>query len=276
MITNIEDCAVLNNGVEMPWLGFGVFQIEDGHDTEKAVLEAFSAGYRQIDTASIYRNERGVGQAIMASGLPREEIFLTTKAWNDDLRGDRTLAAFEESLDRLQVDHVDLYLVHWPVEGCYVTAWAEMEKIYQSGRARAIGVSNFMPNHLDELLRNSNVVPAVNQVEFHPLLMQPEVLASCREHGIQVQAWSPLMQGRVLREPTVLEMAEAYGKTPAQVVLRWNLQHDIVTIPKSVHADRIAANADIFDFELADEDMQRLDSLDRGERSGPDPYDFDF
>ena len=276
MTGNIKDCTVLNNGLEMPWLGFGVFGLEDGQEVEDAVRYALQIGYRSIDTATIYKNERGVGTAIREGGIPRDEIFLTTKVWNDDQREKRTLAAFEESLNRLQVDYVDLYPVHWPVKDCYKETWQEMEKIYHSGRAKAIGVSNFMPHHLDDLLSDSEIVPTVNQVEFHPRLVQPQLLEYCRERKIQLQAWSPLISGQIASNEAVLRLGEKYQKTPAQIALRWDLQHEVVTIPKSKNPDRIAENADIFDFELSDEDMNQLDSLDEGYRIGPDPDDFDF
>jgi len=276
MIGCIKDCARLSDGLEMPWLGFGVWQVEDGEKVEKAVRQALEIGYRSIDTAAVYGNERGVGKALRESGVPREEIFLTTKVWNDDLRARRTRAAFEESLQRLGTEYVDLYLIHWPVKGCYQEAWRVLEEIYQCGRARAIGVSNFLAHHLEDLLRHSQMVPAVNQVEFHPRLVQPELLKFCQDHNIQVEAWSPLMQGQVADEPHIQELAARYHKTPAQVVLRWDLQHQVVTIPKSIHANRIAENAQLFDFELSQEDMNALDALDRGKRTGPDPASFDF
>jgi len=260
----------------MPWLGFGVFGLNDGQEVADAVRYAFDIGYRSIDTATIYKNERGVGTAIRESGISREEIFLTTKVWNDDQRLKRTLAAFEESLDRLQTDYVDLYLVHWPVENYYKETWQELEKIYRSGRARAIGVSNFMPNHLDDLLAACEIVPAVNQVEFHPRLVQPELLRYCRNRNIRLEAWSPLISGQITSNDVVNGMAERYQKTPAQIALRWDLQHEVITIPKSKKPGRIAENADIFDFELSDDDMNQLDSLDDGYRVGPDPYHFDF
>ena len=276
MISSLMDCTILNNGLKMPWLGFGVFQINDGQEVEDSVKHALEFGYRSIDTATVYKNERGVGKAIRESGVPREDIFLTTKVWNDDQRGKRTLAAFEESLERLDTEYVDLYLVHWPVKGFYKDTWQEMEKIYQSGRAKAIGVSNFLVHHLEDLLRISQIVPSVNQVEFHPFLVQPDVLKFCQSHKIQVEAWSPLMQGKIVTEQSVQKLAEKYQKTPAQIVLRWDLQHKVVTIPKSTHAYRIAENAQIFDFELSQAGMDILDALDEGKRVGPDPDNFDF
>ncbi|MBN1440514.1 MAG: aldo/keto reductase [Anaerolineales bacterium] len=276
MINSIKDCALLNNGLKMPWLGFGVFKVSDGREVEEAVRCALDCGYRSIDTAALYGNERGVGKAIRESGIPRGEIFLTTKVWNEDQRAKRTAGAFEESLDRLDMEYVDLYLVHWPVQGCYLETWRAMERIHQSGRAKAVGVSNFLVHHLEDILREGGTTPAVNQVEFHPLLLQPELLAFCRNHRIQLEAWSPLMQGRIFAEEAVQTLAGKYGRTPAQIVLRWDLQHEVVTIPKSVRRERIAENARIFDFELSEEDMQLLDSLDAGKRVGPDPDTFNF
>ncbi|MBI9050094.1 MAG: aldo/keto reductase [Anaerolineaceae bacterium] len=276
MISSIKDCAVLNNGLKMPWLGFGVFQMKDGQEVENAIKYALETGYRSIDTASVYGNESGVGKAIRESGIPREDIFLTTKVWNADQREKRILAAFEDSLKRLETDYVDLYLVHWPVKGCYQETWKEMEKIYQSGRAKAIGVSNFLVHHLEDILPESQVVPAVNQMEFHPFLVQPDLLAFCKKHKIQMEAWSPLMQGKIVSEPVVQKLAEKYQKTPAQITLRWDLQHEVVTIPKSAHEQRITENAQIFDFELSQADMQVLDALDQGKRVGPDPDNFNF
>jgi len=276
MIKSITDCAILNNGVKMPWLGFGTFQVDDGSEVEGAVRAALKTGYRSIDTATVYGNERGVGKAIRDSGVPREDIFLTTKVWNSDQREERPLAAFEESLDRLGVEYVDLYLVHWPVKGFYHDTWGAMEEIYHSGRAKAIGVSNFMIPHLEDILADCQVVPAVNQVEFHPYLYQKDLLAYCREHKIQLEAWSPLMKGRIVDDPTLLSIAEKYGKTPAQISLRWVLQHQVVAIPKSVHPNRIAENAGVFDFSLSEEDMKTLDGLGAEGRVGPDPFNFDF
>ncbi len=276
MVSSINDCTVLNNGVQMPWLGFGVFKVQKGEEVEKSVTWALETGYRSIDTATIYGNERGVGKALRESGIPREEIFLTTKVWNADQREKRTLAAFEESLERLDTDYVDLYLIHWPVKGYYRETWKVMEEIYHSGRAKTVGVSNFLVHHLQDILKESNLVPAVNQVEFHPCLVQPELLNFCKEHKIQLEAWSPLMRGEILSVPEVNTLAEKYQKTSVQIVLRWDLQHEVVTIPKSVHKDRIEANTHIFDFELSDEEMTLLDALDADRRIGPDPDNFNF
>lgn len=268
--------SVLNNGLKMPWLGFGVFQIEDGGSVESAVRTALDVGYRSIDTAAIYKNEAGVGQAIKDSGIAREDIFLTTKVWNDAQRDNSVAQAFEDSLERLGTDYVDLYLVHWPVANCYEATWKEMEKIYQSGRAKAIGVSNFQIHHLKDILATAEVVPAVNQVEFHPRLRQPELMQFCKDNKIQLEAWSPLMQGHLGEESEIVALAEKYGKTPAQIILRWDIQHEVVTIPKSATPSRIAENAQVFDFELSQDDMAVLDALDQGKRFGPDPDTFDF
>lgn len=276
MIDSIHDCTTLNNGLKMPWLGFGVFQIEDGTAVEKAVKHALDAGYRSFDTAMVYRNETGVGKAIRDYDIDREDLFITTKVWNTDQRSGRVQEAFDESLDRLQMEYVDLYLVHWPVEGCYQKTWLEMQKIYESGRAKSIGVSNFMVHHLKDLLKDDQVVPAVNQIEFHPLLVQPDLLKFCRDQGIQLESWSPLIQGQIMDISLLRELADKYGKTPAQIVLRWNIQHKVVTIPKSQHRERIIENSRIFDFELAKSDMELLDGLDEAKRVGPDPYNFNF
>jgi diketogulonate reductase-like aldo/keto reductase len=267
---------VLNNGLEMPWLGFGVFQIDDGRATERAVRSALEVGYRSIDTAAVYKNERGVGKAMRDSSIPREDIFLTTKVWNSDQRAKRTLAAFEDSLKQLKTEYVDLYLVHWPVPDHYKETWQVMQDIYQSGRAKAIGVSNFQIHHLEGILRDDQIVPAVNQVEFHPYLVQPDLLAFCQSHQIQLEAWAPLVKGEIVNEVVAQRLASKYRKTPAQVTLRWDLQHGVVTIPKTIRPHRIAENADIFDFELSETEMKELDALDEGRRTGPDPDNFDF
>ncbi|MFW6060485.1 MAG: aldo/keto reductase, partial [Phycisphaeraceae bacterium] len=242
-----------------------------------AVTAALDVGYRHIDTAAVYRNEAGVGRAIAAHDVPRDEVFVTTKVWNDAIRAgaDEVQRAVDASLDRLGFEQVDLVLLHWAV-GDYVDAWAGLEAAYDAGKARAIGVSNFMVEHLEHLLQRARVAPMVNQVEFHPYLVQPELLRFCREQGIQHEAWAPLMQGRVMDVAEVRRVAEAHGKTPAQVAIRWCLQRGSVTIPKSVHRARIEQNADVFDFELTTEQMQALDALDRNERVGPDPRDVTF
>jgi diketogulonate reductase-like aldo/keto reductase len=260
----------------MPWLGIGVYKVKEGQEVERVVGRALEIGYRSIDTASVYYNETGVGKAMRKSGIPRDEIFLTTKVWNDDLREKRTLAAFEESLERLGTDYVDLYMIHWPVKGFYEEAWQAMEEIYKSGRAKAIGVSNFLEHHLEDILRIGRVAPGVNQVEFHPYLIQPGLLDFCKHHKIQVQARNPLMLGQIVTDPTVMNLAEKYHKTPAQIVLRWDLQHEVVTIPKSVHSERIEENSKIFDFELSQSDMKVLDRLDAGKRLGSHPDHFSY
>jgi diketogulonate reductase-like aldo/keto reductase len=276
MVSSINDVAILNNGTKMPWLGFGVYKIQEGQNVESSVAYVIEKGYRSIDTAAIYNNERGVGKAIRKSGLPRTDIFLTTKVWNDDQRNGTVALAFEESLRRLETDYVDLYLIHWPVNGCYQKTWKEMEKIYQSGRARSIGVSNFQIHHLEDIMQESMVAPSVNQIEFHPLLVQPDLLRFCKRHNIFVEAWSPLMQGYIVTDQTICNLAAKYNRTPAQIVLRWDLQHEVVTIPKSTHPDRIVENSLIFDFEITDEDMALIDKLDKRRRIGPDPDNFNF
>lgn len=272
-----KSAVALSNGVPMPWLGLGVWQAGNDGETERAVRAAIDAGYRSIDTAKIYGNERGVGRAIRACGVRRQELFVTTKVWNDDVRRDRVPAAFEESLKLLGLDYVDLYLVHWPIAGKITKAWRAMEQIAASGRVRAIGVSNHLLPHLQELLAVAQTVPAVNQIEFHPYLQSRPLVEFCRGKKIQVEAWSPLMQGgEVLRDPAIAAIAGAHGKTPAQIVLRWNLQRGVVTIPKSVNPQRIAENAALFDFTLAPSELAAIDALERGHRRGPDPASFSF
>lgn len=275
-ITDIKGTVTLNNNVKMPYFGLGVFKASDGREVIEAIQAALSTGYRLIDTASLYGNEKGVGQAVRQSGLPREEVFVTTKVWNNDQEYDPTLRAFDASVRRLGLDVVDLYLVHWPVKGKYRETWRALETLYHEGRVRAIGVSNFLQHHLEDLLSTANVVPAVNQIEFHPELVQQSLLDYCRRAGIRVEAWAPLMQGRVFELPLLQKLAEKYGKTVPQVVLRWNLQKGVITIPKSTNAARIAQNADIFDFEIEAGDVNRIDALDRHRRVGADPDNFHF
>ena len=266
----------LNTLHDIPPIGLGVWQAEDG-DEVTAVEHALRSGYRHIDTAAIYKNEEGVGEGIRRSGVPRGDIFLTTKLWNDDIRAGRAREALETSLRKLGTDYVDLYLLHWPVDGG-IDAYREMERMQAEGLCRAIGVSNYMPEHLEDLRAKTSVTPAVNQVELHPYHQAQDVQDYCREAGIVVTAWSPLMQGEFLKEPLFAELGKPYGKTAAQVLLRWFVQKGINVIPKSVTPSRITENHDVFDFALSDGEMARIDGLDRGEegRMGPDPRDFNF
>lgn len=273
----LQAAATLNNGVRLPWLGLGVFQIASDAETETAVRTAIDQGYRSIDTASLYGNERGVGHAIRGCGVPRDRLFVTTKVWNDDMRRDRVEAAFEESLRRLGLDYVDCYLLHWPIAGKITRSWQALERLHRAGLIKAIGVSNHLVSHLEELLAAADVVPAVNQIEFHPYLQSRPLLDYCRAKGIQVEAWSPLMQaGPVLEDGTLAAIARRHDRTVAQVILRWDIQGGVVTIPKSVHARRIAENAAVFDFALTGEEMQAITALDRGQRHGADPANFRF
>ncbi|MEU3538232.1 aldo/keto reductase [Streptomyces paromomycinus] len=263
----------LNNDVAMPQLGYGVWQVPDD-EAATAVGHALEAGYRSIDTAAIYGNEEGTGKALAASGIARDELFVTTKLWNDEQGYDATLRAFDTSLGKLGLEYVDLYLIHWPMpaKDTYVDTYRAFEKIYAEGRAKAIGVSNFQPAHLERLMGETSVVPAVNQVELHPQLQQSELRAFHARHGIATEAWSPLGQGKdLLKNTTVTGLAEKYGRTPAQIVLRWHLQLGNVVIPKSVTPSRIKENIDVFGFELDDADLSALAALDSGTRLGPDP-----
>ncbi|MEV0055571.1 aldo/keto reductase [Saccharopolyspora shandongensis] len=264
--------STLNNGIEIPQLGFGVFQVPDA-ETTAAVAAALQAGYRSIDTATIYGNEAGVGRAIAESGIARDELFVTTKLWNADQGYDTTLEAFDRSLDALGLDHVDMYLIHWPTPArdLYLETWKAIEKLVADGRVRAAGVSNFQPAHLRRLLDSSALVPAVNQIELHPGLQQRELRALHAERGIATEAWSPLAQGAMLRESTLTEIAARHGKSPAQVVIRWHLQLGNIVIPKSVTPSRIRENIDVFDFALSEDEMTAIAALDRGLRTGPDP-----
>ncbi|AJC54869.1 MULTISPECIES: aldo/keto reductase [Streptomyces] len=267
----------LNNDVTMPQLGFGVWQIPDD-EAFTAVSHALEAGYRSIDTAAIYGNEEGTGKALGASGIAREELFVTTKLWNSEQGYDSTLRAFDASLAKLGLEYVDLYLIHWPLPArdTYVDTYKAFEKIYSEGRAKAIGVSNFFPAHLERLLGETSVVPAVNQIELHPQLQQAESRAFHARHGIATEAWSPLGQGKgLLTDPTIVKIAEKHGRTPAQVVLRWHLQVGNVVIPKSATPSRIRENFDVFGFELDGEDLSAVAGLDSGTRLGPDPATFD-
>lgn len=272
----LTESTTLHNGVKMPLFGLGVYQAAEGEEVEHAVKVALNVGYRSIDTAAFYDNERGVGQAIRQSGVPREDIFITTKVWNDDNGYDNTLRAFEESRKKLAVDYVDLYLIHWPVKGKYKETWKALETLYHEQKVRAIGVCNFQTHHLDDLFTTCEVKPMVNQIELHPKLTQKELLTYCQKHDIQVEAWRPLMRGKYFDHPTLVALAEKYNKTIAQIILRWNIQQQIVTIPKSVNEHRIKENAAIFDFALTELDMKTIDAMNENERLGADPDNFNF
>ncbi|MGG1248781.1 glyoxal/methylglyoxal reductase [Bacillus spizizenii] len=276
MPTSLKDTVKLHNGVEMPWFGLGVFKVENGSEATESVKAAIKNGYRSIDTAAVYKNEEGVGIGIKESGVAREELFITSKVWNEDQGYETTLAAFEKSLERLQLDYLDLYLIHWPGKDKYKDTWRALEKLYKDGKIRAIGVSNFQVHHLEELLKDAEIKPMVNQVEFHPRLTQKELRDYCKAQGIQLEAWSPLMQGQLLDNEVLTQIAEKHNKSVAQVILRWDLQHEVVTIPKSIKEHRIIENADIFDFELSQEDMDRIDALNKDERVGPNPDELLF
>ncbi|WP_411073993.1 aldo/keto reductase [Streptomyces sp. cmx-4-7] len=268
--------VALNDGTAIPQIGFGVFQVPDD-ETTAAVAHALDAGYRSVDTAAVYGNEAGVGRALAASGIARDELYVTTKLWNADQGYDATLRAFDDSLARLGLDHVDLYLIHWPAPArdLYVDTWRAIGTLVADGRVRTAGVSNFNPAHLERLLDSSDLVPAVNQIELHPGLQQRELRALHAVHGIATEAWSPLAQGAVLADPVVTGIADRHGKSPAQVVLRWHLQLGNVVIPKSVTPARIRENLDVLDFALSPEEMETMAGLDRGLRTGPDPDTLD-
>jgi len=266
----------LYNGVEMPWLGLGVHRAGSGSEVVNAIQCALQAGYRSIDTAAYYQNEHRVGEAIAESGIPREEIFLTTKVWNTDQGYQSTITAFETSLEKLQTNYLDLYLIHWPQTDTTFETWKAMEELHEKGQIRAIGVCNFLIPHLKRLMENSRIKPMVNQFEFHPELVQPELLQFCKDNQIQPEAWRPIMKGRVNEIELLQELAAKYQKSPVQIVLRWDIQKGVVTIPKSVTPERIINNADIFDFELSAEDVAKIDSLDKQSRMGEDPNEINL
>ena len=275
-ITDIGGSVRLANGIMMPYLGLGVFNADEGHETIQAIHWALEAGYRHIDTASLYGNEKSVGEAIKTCGIPREEIFVTTKIWNTDQGYQSTKDAFSRSLEKLDIEYIDLYLIHWPVRGKFPETWEALEEIYSTKLVRAIGVSNFLQHHLKDLLDRKGIPPMVNQMEFHPYLVQNDLLDFCKKHHIQYEAWTPILKGEVNTIPLLRKIGEKYGKTAVQVTLRWDLQKDVVTIPKSVRKERILANADIVDFELTEEEVSAIDALDRRSRSGADPDNFNF
>ena len=275
-ITDLQGTFELHNGVQMPYFGLGVYLSKDGSEVINAVKEALNHGYRHIDTASVYNNEEGVGAGIRESNVDREDVFLVSKVWNNEQGYDSTLKAFDASLERLGTEYLDLYLVHWPKGDISKDTWKALERLYKEKRVRSIGTSNFLQHHLEDLLTSVEIVPMVNQMEFHPYLVQQDLIDFCNSKGIQYEAWSPLMQGNVFDLDIMKELAVKYNKTIAQIVLRWDLQKGVVTIPKSSKKERIIANADLFEFEISQTDMNMLDALDRGKRFGPDPDNFAF
>lgn len=270
-----EKTVRLWNGVEIPAVGLGVFKSPQGEDTRNAVKWALEAGYRSIDTAMIYGNEESVGEGIRRSEVPREEIFLCSKVWNADIREGRVREAFEESLRRLKTDYLDSYLIHWPVTG-YVEAWRELERLYEEKRVRVIGVCNCNTAHLEALLAKARIRPMINQIESHPYLVQNPLISYCRQKEIACEAWSPLggTGGNLLEDPKIQCLAKKYEKTPAQLIIRWNIERNVIVIPKSVHRERIFQNLDVFDFTLTREDMEAIESLNQNLRVGPDPEEM--
>ena len=271
---NITTKLKMNNGKEIYQFGLGVWQ--GGEETKNAILAALKAGYRHIDTAAAYNNEEAVGEAIRESGIPREKLFITTKLWNQDMRDHKVQEAFELSLKKLGLDYVDLYLIHWPVKGEYISSYKAMEKIYKSGKTKAIGVCNFKTHQLQDLLNNIDIIPAVNQMEFNPQMQDNDILNMCNEKGIILEAWSPLGSGACLNDETLKTIAAKHNKSVAQIIIRWLLQKGIVVFPKSVHENRIRENADVFDFELINEEIELINSMNKNLRTGPDPDTFNF
>ena len=276
MLNSLQSSTTLHNGVKMPWFGLGVYKVPEGEVALDSVQIAIKAGYRSIDTAALYENEESVGQAIKESGVARSELFITTKVWNEDLRNHSVEEAFETSLRKLGLDYVDLYLIHWPVKDKYKDAWKVLEKLYKEKRVRAIGVSNFNIHHLEDLMSTAEIKPMVNQVELHPLHSQQELRDYCKKNEIQIEAWAPLGQGRLLDHPVLQEIASSHHKSIAQVILRWDIQNEIVTIPKSIRESRIRENANIFDFTLSESDMEKINALNENQRFGADPDNFNF
>ncbi|MDR2121727.1 MAG: aldo/keto reductase [Flavobacteriaceae bacterium] len=273
-ITDISGSAVLSNGVKMPYLGLGVYKTENGQEVINAVHYALDAGYRHVDTATYYYNEEGVGKAVKTSSVPREEIFVTTKVWFSQQKYKDTLKSFETSMQKLNLDYLDLFLIHWPHPEYYLEAWEAMEELYHAGRVRAIGVCNCMQHHLQSIIDLGGVPPMVNQVEFHPNLIQQDLLDFCKQNTIRYEAWSPLKRGELFNDPVLLELAGKYHKNVAQIIIRWDLQKGVITIPKSTKKERIISNADIFDFNLSEEDMQKIDALNTNDRTGAHPDHF--
>lgn len=265
----------LNNGVSIPVLGFGTYKLQDGVDAFDSVSYALEVGYRHIDSAKIYENEKSVGEAINSSGIRREDIFLTSKVWNTDRGYDNTLKAFDNTIKNLNVDYLDLYLIHWPKDLNSET-WKALERLYNEKRVRAIGVSNFKEHHLEDLFKTSNIIPSINQVEFHPELTQPNLREFCKRRGIVLESWSPLMRGKIFQIKTLNELSKIYNKSEAQIVLRWNIQLGVVTIPKSSTKERIKENFDVFDFEISENHMEMINSLNKNLRTSHDPDNIDF
>lgn len=280
MITSIKDTTTLNNGVKMPWLGLGVFRVENGPDAVNAVREAIVQGYRSIDGAAIYENEEAMGQGIKEgikeAGISREDLFITSKLWNADQGYESGIKAYEASLKRLGLDYLDLYLIHWPVKGKYKEAWRALSTLYKESRVKSIGVSNFQIHHLEDIFKDSEIKPAVNQVEYHPRLTQKPLHEFCKVHGIQLEAWSPLMVGKLFDNEVLKDIANKHNKSVAQIILRWDIENQVITIPKSINKGRIKENSDIFDFQLTKEEVEKIDSLNQDLRVGPDPDNFDF
>lgn len=266
----------LSNGVQMPVIGLGVYRIKDEDTAASSVKSALDEGYRMIDTAAAYGNESGVAKGILESGISRKDIFITTKLWNENIRQGTIRQALEESLEKLKTDYIDLYLIHWPVPELYLEAWKQLEEFYKGGLVRAIGVCNCEIHHLKAILEIAKTVPMVNQIEFHPYFTQEALLGYCKETDIQAEGWAPLANGDLLKDPMVQKLSQVYGRTPAQIILRWHLQKGVILIPKSVHRERIRENIQIFDFELSPEDMEKIDSLNTGSRLFWDPNNFSF
>lgn len=273
---SLQQTMTLHNGIEIPYVGLGVYKMEDKEEAVHAIETAIKVGYRSIDTAWFYQNEDAVGEAVRNAAIPREQLFITTKVWNDHQGYDSTLKVFENSLQNLQMDYVDLYLIHWPVKGKYLDTWKALERLYDEGVVKAIGVSNFQTHHLEDIFTHRNEKPVINQVELHPRLSQEPLRAFCQKHQIAVEAWSPLARARFLQDPTINEVAKKYGKSPAQVILRWHLQNEVIIIPKSVTPARIKENADLFDFELSADDMDKINKLNKNQRFGKHPDHFAF
>ncbi len=264
----------LINGITMPQLGLGVYKMTDPQQTVEAITYAIETGYRAIDTATIYDNERETGEAVRHASVPRKELFITSKVWNTDQGYDQTLRAFEASLERLGLDYLDLYLTHWPVSEKYVDTYRAIERLYDEKLIRATGVSNHHAHHLEKIFTKANVMPMVNQIELHPRLTQEPLRNFCKDNGIAITSWSPLARGQLLTEPTLLTIGDKFGKTPAQVIIRWHLQNDLIVIPKSVTPERIKENSEVADFELSHSDMEMIDALNLNERTGTDPDTF--